>query len=208
MGWYDWFSRFYDGSVEKIYVPFREVAAEKLALADGMRVLDAGCGTGLSLDVLSPGVGEQGQVVGVDLSRGMLKQARKRIDARGYENVDLVQASLLELERETLAEHLGDAPGFDRALCFLILTALKDWPEAFNRVWSWVVPGGRMVIVDTHTEKLGFQGRMVNLTARADIRREVWKSLESVSEGFGFERLDAPYSVGGDIIVAWGDKPE
>ena len=46
-----------------------------------------------------------------------------------------------------------------------------DAREAFERVWDLLAPGGRMVILDAHTEKLSFQGRMVNLTARADIRR-------------------------------------
>ncbi len=207
MGWYDLFASFYDSSVEALYVPFREAAAARLELAPGMRVLDAGCGTGQSFDVLSPAVGDGGLVVGYDLSSGMLNVAKKRAAKKGFANVRLAQVSLLELDRARVEEHLPAGRGFDRALCFLVLSAIEAWPEAFGRVWSLLEPGGRMVIVDAHAETLGFQGRMVNLTARADIRREVWRELEEVAEGFTFERLDAPRSVGGDIIVAAGNKP-
>lgn len=207
MSWYDVFSSFYDSSVEALYVPFREAAAARLEIAPGMRVLDAGCGTGQSFDLLSPAAGERGRVVGVDLSSGMLSVAAKRIAKKGLENVRLARSSLLELDRSVLAEHLDGARGFDRALCFLVLSALPDFEEATRRVWSLVEPGGTMMIVDAHAEKLGFQGRMVNLTARADIRRPVWRELERLAEAFTLERLEAPRSVGGDIVIARGRKP-
>jgi ubiquinone/menaquinone biosynthesis C-methylase UbiE len=185
MGWYDVFSSFYDGSLERLYLPFRQAAAERLALAPGQRVLDAGTGTGQSLDVLSPAVGPSGLVVGVDLSRGML----------------------LTLDRAAVAEHLPAGRGFDRALAFLVMSALPEWELATERVWSLLEPGGTMLIVDAHTDAIGLQGHLVNLTARADIRRRVWSRLETLSEGFTLERLPAPYSVGGDIVVARGTKP-
>lgn len=206
MGWYDLFSSFYDSSVEDVYLPFRDIAAQALDLAEGQTVLDAGCGTGQSFDVLSAGVGNTGRVLGVDASSGMLGKAKDRIANKGLDNVRVLERSLLELSRDDVAEHLDGEPGFDRALCFLVLTT-QEGPDAFERVWSLLAPGGRMVIVDAHTEKLSFQGRMVNLTARADIRRRVWEPLEAASEGFTFERLDTPAKVGGDLICATGLKP-
>lgn len=207
MGWYDVFSSFYDGSLEQLYRPFREAAASRLALAPGQYVLDAGCGTGQSLDVLSPAVGASGRVVGVDLSRGMLDRAAKRVADRGFTNVSLVEGSLLTLDRASLGDALPEERRFDRALSFLVMSALPAWEDATQRVWELVAPGGTMMIVDAHTDAIGLQGHLVNLTARADIRRRVWSRLEAVSEGFVLERLPAPYSVGGDIVVARGTKP-
>ena len=207
MGWYDVFSSFYDGSLERLYRPFREAAAERLALAPGQRVFDAGCGTGQSLDVLAPAVGERGLVVGVDLSRGMLDRAERRAAEKGFTNVRLAQGSLLALDRATVAPHLPDGRGFDCALAFLVMSALPAWEEATARVWALVEPGGTMMIVDAHTDAIGLQGHLVNLTARADIRRRVWTRLEQLSEDFALERLEAPRSVGGDIVIARGRKP-
>jgi ubiquinone/menaquinone biosynthesis C-methylase UbiE len=207
MGWYDVFSSFYDGSLERLYLPFRQAAAERLALAPGQRVLDAGTGTGQSLDVLCPAVGPSGLVVGVDLSRGMLDRASKRAADKGFANARLVEGSLLTLERGTVAAHLPEGRGFDRALAFLVMSALPEWELATERVWSLLEPGGTMMIVDAHTDTIGLQGHLVNLTARADIRRRVWSRLETLSERFTLERLPAPYSVGGDIVVARGTKP-
>jgi ubiquinone/menaquinone biosynthesis C-methylase UbiE len=207
MGWYDTFSSFYDVSLETLYAPFRAHAALRLALAPGQHVLDAGCGTGQSLEVLCPAVGETGRVVGVDLSAGMLGAARKRAARRGFENARLVQGSLLALDRAAVAEQLPDGRGFDRVLCFLVLSALPEYESVTGRLWELLEPGGTMVIVDAHAEKLGLQGRLVNLTARADIRRPVWSGLEALAEGYQFERLPAPSKVGGDIVVATGRKP-
>lgn len=207
MGWYDVFSSFYDGSLERLYRPFRAAAAQRLALLPGQRVLDAGCGTGQSFDVLAPAVGDAGLVVGLDLSRGMLRAAQRRVERRAFANVRLVRGSLLDLDRRVVAPHLPDGRGFDRALAFLILSALPAWEDATRRVWELLAPGGTMVVVDAHAESLGIQGHLVNLTARADIRRRVWSALEAVAEGFTLERLEAPGSVGGEIVIASGKKP-
>ncbi|MFO0660262.1 MAG: class I SAM-dependent methyltransferase [Polyangiaceae bacterium] len=208
MSWYDVFASFYDSSLERLYLPFRKAATERLALAAGQRVLDAACGTGQSLDLLSEGVGAQGVVVGVDLSKGMLEQAQKRISRKSLSNVRLFEGSLLELDRSKLAEHLEPSRGFDRVLAFLVMSALPDWEDATARLWDLLEPGGTLMIVDAHTDSLGIQGRLVNLTARADIRRKVWSKLEQLSHDFTLERLDAPYSVGGDMIIAKGVKPQ
>jgi len=150
-------------------------------------------------------VGPEGLVIGVDLSPGMLAKARRRADAKGFANVRLVQSSILALDREAVA--LGPERGVDRALAFLVLSTLPDWELATDRIWDLVDPGGVMVIADAHAESLGLQGPLVNLTARADIRRRVWARLEAISEDFTLERLEAPRSVGGDIVVARGCKP-
>ena len=68
MSWYDLFSRFYDRSLEPLYVEARTAAAEALRLEPGLTVLDVPVGTGQSLDVLAPAVLPGGHVLGVDAS--------------------------------------------------------------------------------------------------------------------------------------------
>ncbi|MEW5940700.1 MAG: methyltransferase domain-containing protein [Chloroflexota bacterium] len=75
---YDRLSRWYDligGSSER---PARERGIEALDIQPGERALEIGCGTGQSLPMLASAAGEAGRVVGLDLSAGMLRVARKR----------------------------------------------------------------------------------------------------------------------------------
>jgi hypothetical protein len=48
---------------------------------------------------------------------------------------------------------------------------------------------------------------MVNLVARADIRRKVWEPLERVAEGFEKRDLPSRREHGGQLILASGRKP-
>lgn len=69
-------------------------AVDLLNLYSGDIVVDLGCGTGVNLPVLAKAVGEHGQVVGVDLSSGMLAKARRRADRHRLGHVTLHQADL------------------------------------------------------------------------------------------------------------------
>lgn len=206
MGWYDFFSGFYDRSLEALYADARVAAAEALRLKPGHRVLDLPCGTGQSFDAIADGVGEDGLVLGADLSEGMLEKANARIEAKGWTNVHTMPLDAYAATRKSVAPLLGEA-GPDRVLVFLGFTAMARYEEAFAALWDLLADGGRMVIVDVHAERLGMQGRMVNLVARADIRRRVWEPLEAIAEGFAREALPEKRQYGGTLYIASGDKP-
>ena len=59
----------------------------RLPGTDGL--LDVGCGTGPNFEPLRTPVGPTGQVVGIDFSPRMVKQAEKRTRAHGWTNVSL-----------------------------------------------------------------------------------------------------------------------
>lgn len=80
----------YDRSVGPTW-PIREQAIAGLGLQPGQRVLDVGCGTGLSLALLRKAVGPSGQVVGIDHSPDMLQRAHARVAAAGWPNVAVLE---------------------------------------------------------------------------------------------------------------------
>jgi SAM-dependent methyltransferase len=54
----------------------------------GQTVLDIGTGTGHLAIAVAQIVGDQGQVIGIDISAGMLEQAQSKVNALGLSNVE------------------------------------------------------------------------------------------------------------------------
>ena len=91
-----------------LWVPvgLRRHAVAALALANGDRVMEIGCGTGRNLHFLREAVGPGGCVYGVDLSDGMLAKARELSARNGWNNVSLVRSEALVY---TAPEQIGRA---------------------------------------------------------------------------------------------------
>jgi demethylmenaquinone methyltransferase/2-methoxy-6-polyprenyl-1,4-benzoquinol methylase len=117
------------------FEPVRRHAIAALRLAPGATVLDVGCGTGLSFELLRRGVGASGHIVGVEQSPEMLAQARERVRGRHWHNVELVQAPAA-----TAALHCrGDA-----ALFHFTHDILRD-DAAIENVLAHLKSGARVV---------------------------------------------------------------
>ena len=80
---YDRMSRFYDllagGSERKV----RNLALQQLHIRRGESVLEIGFGTGAGLVQMAEAVGEDGRVYGIDISSGMLRASRGRLEKAG-----------------------------------------------------------------------------------------------------------------------------
>src|SRR2546422_7380630 len=72
---YSRISSHYDLFFDKVFQPGRRAALDAMELGPGERVLEIGVGTGLVLPFYPRTV----EVVGIDLSEGMLEEARDRI---------------------------------------------------------------------------------------------------------------------------------
>lgn len=209
MGWYNLFSKFYDRSLEPYYRTQRAIAAEALALEPGHVVLDLPCGTGQSFDEIAPVLDPTrgGALLGADLSSGMLARAAKRVADHEWTHVHLIERDVHSVDASTIADALGRTAPLDRLHVFLGLTAFPEWERAFEGLWQLLAPGGRCVIVDVHAAQPDFQGRMVNLVARADIRRETWTVLERLATNYERRELPSQKEHGGQLFLASGDKP-
>jgi ubiquinone/menaquinone biosynthesis C-methylase UbiE len=205
MRWYDVFSGFYDRSLEPFYRQQRQLAAQALAPEPDSLVLDLPCGTGQSFNELVPCLdpARGGALVGVDLSTGMLRHAARRIAEHGWTNVHLLEHDVHGLDMQALAQ--ARAP--DRLHIFLGMSTFPDHERAFEGLWDLLAPGGRCVIVDVHAEHPDFQGRMVNLVARADIRRHGWAPLERIARDYERRELPSQKQHGGQMFLAVGTKP-
>lgn len=117
----------------------RLVTLESLALNAGESILDAGCGTGLLLELEAKAVGPAGRAEGVDFSDDMLDVARARCAALAQ--VKLQQGSVEKLEFES--------DSFDALSCTQTLLYVKRLQIALAEMYRVLKPGGRIAIVET-----------------------------------------------------------
>jgi ubiquinone/menaquinone biosynthesis C-methylase UbiE len=119
----------------------RRKAVAAMALRPGDDVLETGVGSGRNLPYLLDAVGPGGSVTGVDLSAGMLAEARKLLTRRAAANVTLIEsdAATVALDRD-----------FDAALFSLSYSVIPAAarPAALARAWDRLRPGGRLVVFD------------------------------------------------------------
>jgi demethylmenaquinone methyltransferase/2-methoxy-6-polyprenyl-1,4-benzoquinol methylase len=151
MAWkkYRFGTRFYDAlSGERaVYRAGRVAGIDMMGLRPGDTVLDLGCGTGLSFELLVNAVGPTGQVIGVDASAQMLQVAAKRVVRTGWSNVRVVQADATQLSADDLAVH-GSIPQIDAVFSAYALSVIGNHPTVLERAKRLLVPGGRVGIVD------------------------------------------------------------
>ncbi len=203
--WYDFFSLFYDRALERRYRRPRAEAVAALQATPGSLVLDLACGTGQNFALLQAAVGE-GAIVGVDLSGGMLRRARRRVEKAGWTNVHLVQADVHAFGPDRLAEACGRST-VDFVICTLGMTVMADWEGAFRRGYELLRSGGRIVLFDGYAERRVLQTWGAQLVARADLSRRFWEPLEAVAEDFRLISLPgSPHVFGGRLFVAAGRK--
>ncbi|MFM9887245.1 MAG: class I SAM-dependent methyltransferase [Burkholderiales bacterium] len=70
----------------------RERTIAHLRLRHDDVVVDAGCGTGLSFELLLASVGPSGRVIGIEQSPEMFALARERVARAGWANVEVMNA--------------------------------------------------------------------------------------------------------------------
>lgn len=195
-------ARWYDRlSMERlVYRTGRSIGIDALGLNDGDRVLDLGCGTGLSFPAVVASIGTSGRLIGVDASASMLSQARRRIAAGGWANVTL---------RHGDASVPDEQPGsFDAVLFTYSLSVITEWHAAWERALKALAPGGRVLVVDTalptgRWRVLWPLARLACLSGGVHVERRPWRLVRS-SRGIA----ETGYFVlkGGHVHVAVGRR--
>jgi len=106
------------------------------ALAPGERVLDIGCGNGLTSRDAARAVGPKGSVLGVDLSGPMLARAEQLAKEDGLDN--------LRFEQADAQVHPFEPAGYDLVMSRFGVMFFLDPVAAFTNIGSALRPGGRL----------------------------------------------------------------
>ena len=116
---------------------------ERLNLVTGMRVLDAGCGTGRATIPIAKKVGLTGQVVALDMQAAMLEKVRRKAEANGLTNIWTVMGRI----GQGVLEHNF----FDRALLVHVLgeIPISDREAALHEIYMTLKRGGILSVTET-----------------------------------------------------------
>ena len=106
----------------------------------GQHILDIGTGTGHLAIAAAQIAGDEGRVIGVDISARMLEQARSKVEASGLNNIELQLAD---------AEALNyPANSLDRILCANTFPWIENKEATLHFWYQFLKPGG---IIGIHT---------------------------------------------------------
>lgn len=179
-----------------LFEPVRVRAIDLLRLKKGDRVLDVGCGTGLSFDPLQAKVGADGAIVGIEQSPEMLERARARVAEKQWNNVTLIGASVEDAATPIAAD----------AALFHFTHDIMRTPGALANIVNDLKPGARVVAaglkwapVRTMPLNLFVWNAALRSTSTLEGLARPWSNLEQI-----LQNIEVEQTLGGTVYIAHG----
>ena len=150
---YALWSPMYDIVFDKIFHPGRVAAVTLLGIRPNDLVLEVGIGTGLNLSLYP----QDCRLVGVDISKQMLKKAQEKVEERGMTNVTLavMDASSLQFPDDT----------FDHVLATYVISAVPDPVTTLREIRRVCKNNGHIVILNHFKSEHRLIGALEELVA-------------------------------------------
>lgn len=123
----------------------RQELWQALPIPEGGVLVDMGGGTGWNLEYLGEKIHQLRKVYLVDLSPSLLRIAGQRVAARGWANVQTVEADVTTFVPE---EGAADLVTFSYSL-----TMIPNWFAAIDQAHRLLRPGGSIGVVDFYVSR-------------------------------------------------------
>jgi len=154
----------------------------KMGIRRGDEILDLGSGTGRNACLMMETLGPGGRAVGVDISKEMLRQSRRR--CRTYPQVDFTEARI--------EQPLGFRQEFDKACLFFVVHGFEDADKEgiIANAHEALKPGGSLWILDYaqfELDKLSFPLRWAFTHLECELAVEFLEfDLQGMLQSAGF----------------------
>ncbi|MFA3781567.1 arsenite methyltransferase [Melioribacteraceae bacterium 4301-Me] len=129
---------------------------EYAEIKKGDTVVDLGCGAGNDVFIARSIVGEEGKVIGIDMTEEMIKKAKSNNLKIGYDNVEF---KLGDIEDIPLPDNIADV-----VVSNCVLNLVPDKVKAFSEIYRILKPGAHFCISD--------------VVLRGELNEELKKSAE------------------------------
>ncbi|MGB1557518.1 MAG: SAM-dependent methyltransferase [Oceanococcaceae bacterium] len=110
------------------------LTAERAGVADGMTILDLGCGWG-SFALWAAEHFPGATIIGVSNSHGQREFIQAQAAARGLQNLEIRTCDINDF---------APSERFDRVVSIEMMEHVRNHPELFSRIASWLAPGGKL----------------------------------------------------------------
>ncbi len=133
---YTSYSGVYDHIFGKIFHESREACVRNLRIRPEEKILEVGVGTGIALEYYPKNC----EIIGIDLSSGMLAKARQR---QSHYHLDHVRLMLMDAGKMDFADD-----SFDTVMAAYVVTAVPDYRKVVNEMIRVCKPGGRIIMLN------------------------------------------------------------
>lgn len=118
---------------------YRRMGVDALQLKEGDTVIELGCGTGLNFELIEDEIGPNGKIIGIDITEGMLEQAKERIRLNGWSNVEIICSDIAQF-------HFPQ--NVDAIVSSGVFGYIQKYDEVIQRAAQALAPSKRFVIFD------------------------------------------------------------
>lgn len=188
-----WASSFLDG-VDSMAE--RQKLVDRLDLGPGEWALEIAPGTGINLKLIRERIGQNGRLVGVDISRPMLEQIRKR-SRMGESGAIVLQGDAMRLPLKSCL--------FDAVMQFGGFNRFADPSKAMKEMARVAKPGGRIVIGEKSFARLQEKTLREKLALKLEPQLNLKPPLDMIPDGM--RGIELEWCWGGLVYVLKFTRP-